>query len=75
MATWNRFFTGLVDEARVYNATLSAEEVQIFSFIKPTNASSLASKLVFYANFNDIKKDDISNEVRTTFLLNRGYGW
>eukprot|EP00238_Polyblepharides_amylifera_P015327 CAMPEP_0196599450 /NCGR_PEP_ID=MMETSP1081-20130531/94863_1 /TAXON_ID=36882 /ORGANISM="Pyramimonas amylifera, Strain CCMP720" /LENGTH=2090 /DNA_ID=CAMNT_0041925221 /DNA_START=417 /DNA_END=6689 /DNA_ORIENTATION=+ len=59
-----RFFTGLVDELRIYNDTLSEEELQTVTFTKPGNAAeATAAKLVFYTDFNDIDKNDIRDSV------------
>ena len=49
------YFTGVIDELRVYNKALTSDEVQTLSFLKPgTVAEAQADDLVYYASFNDL---------------------
>jgi hypothetical protein len=63
-----RFFTGLVDELRIYSTTLTADEVQTLPFIKPDSAiEAKALNLVYYSSFNNVDTTiDIQDKVRTT---------
>lgn len=66
-ANWyrGRYFTGLVDELRVYNDTLTPTQIQTLSFVKPLDAEEAASfKLNYYAHFNDIAINDTLDLVR-----------
>jgi hypothetical protein len=57
-----RFFTGLVDEVRVYDTTLNEMEIGAFTFTKDfLKYAPLKEKLLFYTNFNDIQRNDISD--------------
>jgi len=60
-----RFFTGLVDELRIYSTTLTADEVQTLPFIKPDSAiEAKALNLVYYSSFNDVDTTiDIQDKV------------
>jgi len=55
-----RYFTGLMDEIRVYTKALDAEDAFGYPFIKPSNPKDYS--ISFYASFNDIKSDDIRDE-------------
>jgi len=55
-----RFFTGLVDEVRVYDTPLNDMEIGAFTFTKHfLNYAPLKEKLLYYLDFNDIQKADI----------------
>ena len=59
-------FTGLVDEPKVYNKTLTADEVATYSFIKEGDEVETANhSTVVYANFNEIVAADTATTVIT----------
>lgn len=57
------FFSGLIDELRVYGTALTATEVNSLPYHKPAMGTPEAAKLVFYADFNDIEDDDTRGDV------------
>jgi hypothetical protein len=53
-----RFFAGLIDEPKVYNKTLTADEAATFSFIKEGDETEAASHFTkVYSTFNEISAD------------------
>ncbi|KAK3248533.1 hypothetical protein CYMTET_42004 [Cymbomonas tetramitiformis] len=69
-----RFFTGVVDELRLYNKTLSQSEATSIPFIKPSTSDEYASNfLTLYSAFKDITKSDITDQVVTTSDVVGGY--
>ncbi|KAK3283177.1 hypothetical protein CYMTET_9115 [Cymbomonas tetramitiformis] len=66
-----RFFTGLVDDVRIYDKTLTYAELSTYPYMKPSSAHEFESmNLTYYTPFNDIHEEDIRDQViRTNDLM------
>lgn len=67
-----RFFSGLIDELRVYSIVVSQEEVLSLPFHKPIRKTPEAAGQLLYADFNDISEDDIRDKVISAYEQVRG---
>ena len=72
---WNSFFKGLIDDVRIYNRSLSANEVsQLYDFEKPSQISTDQTVLLdetFDGNINDnwtVERGNVNVNIETGIL-------